>query len=138
MSLPGYDKVTGCIEFPELNWSNWSNRWLDQKPEKFYGYLKKGNHFVGEVALRQVEDNTYMISIIIEGSKRGNGYGKKGLVMLIDYAFNQLGATLVMDEFEQGRNVSDHLFKELGFETKKQGDLVIYSLSKDQYKKGAC
>lgn len=134
MSFDGYHPSTGCIDFPESKWASWGNLWLDNKPKRFYAYLEQEGKLVGEVALRYIEDkDAYMISIIIDGNHRGKGYGREGLKLLLKVGFKDLNAKLLIDEFEEGRNHSHNLFTSLGFESKKENGLMIYSLDRLSY-----
>lgn len=131
----GYGKIegTGCIEFNESVWKDWFDRWVNNIPERYYAYIIKvdENIPVGEVALRYVsEKNSYSVNIIIEAKHRGNGYSEQALRLLIDIAFNEIGADKVFDDFPKSRIKAENLFKKVGF--KRVSDDIV-ELTKQDY-----
>ena len=37
----GYHKDTGCIDFPESEWAEWYDYWINSEPERFFAYIKR-------------------------------------------------------------------------------------------------
>jgi len=124
---------TGCIDFNENAWRDWFSRWVNNLPERYYAYIIRvdENIPIGEVALRYVsEKNSYCINIIVEAKHRGNGFSERALRLLIDTAFNELGAYKVFDDFPKFRMSAEKLFKKVGF--KRISDDIV-ELTKQDY-----
>ncbi len=133
----GYGEIdgTGCIEFKESVWKDWFERWINNTPERYYAYIIKvdENIPVGEVALRRVnENNSYIVNIIVEAKYRGNRFSEQALRLLIDIAFNELGADNVFDDFPKSRITAESVFKKVGF--KRVSEDIVELTKKDYYK----
>ncbi|MGM9662106.1 MAG: GNAT family N-acetyltransferase [Oscillospiraceae bacterium] len=80
----------GTIDFPEEKWETWYKKWvLSDENWRYYRYLYSEDirSFVGEVAYHfDANCQAHIISIIIEATHRGKGYGKEGLSLLIEAA----------------------------------------------------
>lgn len=133
----GYGKNdgTGCIDFNESDWEDWFSRWVNNMPERYYTYIIKRdeNIPIGEAALRyDNEKNAYVVNIVVEAKYRGNGFSEQALRLLIDVAFNELGADKVIDEFHESRVSAEKVFKKVGFK-RISGEIV--ELIKQDYLK---
>lgn len=83
----------------------------------FFAYLKDDikNEFVGYVNYQYNEkDNRYECGVVIEASKRRNGYAKEGLKLLCNYAKEQ-GIKSLYDNFEIDRENTLKVFESIGF-----------------------
>ena len=83
----------------------------------FFAYLKDDikNEFVGYVNYQYNEkDNRYECGVVIEASKRRNGYAKEGLKLLCNYAKEQ-GIKSLYDNFEIDRENTLKVFESVGF-----------------------
>lgn len=117
-----YDNETGCIAFPKEKWQAWYNYFVGNEPKRFYAYIVRNEDgkFIGELNLHtNGDDNRYDMGIVIENSYRGKGYAAEALSLLLEYAFEKLGADCVHNDFEQTRIAAlrTHFsvgFKELG------------------------
>ena len=51
LNFDGYDKLTGCIAFPEKEWAHWYSYFIGQEPVRFYAYIvrESDGEFIGEV-----------------------------------------------------------------------------------------
>lgn len=129
----GEKDETGCIDFNENAWENWFSRWVNNMPERYYAYIIKAdeNIPVGEVALRyDSKKNSYCVNIIVEAKHRNNGFSEQALRLLIDIAFNDLGADKVFDDFPKSRISAEKVFNKVGFRRVSDG---IVELSKQEY-----
>ena len=131
----GYGETngTGCIDFNENAWRDWFSRWVNKMPERYYAYIIKVDEKlpVGEVALRYVsEKNSYCVNIILEAKHRGNGFSEQALKLLIDTAFNELGAEKIFDDFPKSRISAEKVFTKVGF--KRVSDDMV-ELTKQDY-----
>ena len=78
----------GTIPFPKERWADWYYRWITNCNDKrFYRYIKEDDTFVGEAAYRyDAERQIYIADVIIYAPYRGNGLGRKGLLLLCEAA----------------------------------------------------
>lgn len=106
LDFSGYDPDTGCLAFPEEEWKEWYEDWIDQEPERFYAYVmrKADRVFIGEVCLHHHgSDDFHEMGIVIEAAYRGKGYGKQALRLLLQYAFETMHVKAVHNTFETDR-----------------------------------
>ena len=137
LGFEGYDNDTGCIDFDETKWTGWYFSWFSSDDFKYYAYLMdKGTETpIGEVAIRyDPYKKTNMMSIIIEGKHRRNGYGKEGLILLLKKGFLDFQLEEISDEFPESRFLSKKLFEDIGFKvlSKKDGNIFI-QIKKDDF-----
>lgn len=80
----------GTIPFPEEEWDNWFEYWIDKKESKrFYRYIfhEETKTFVGEAAYHYDADaQVYIADVIVYAKNRGKGYGRQGLLLLCECA----------------------------------------------------
>ena len=119
MDFEGYDSLTGCIDFPEERWSAWHKHWTEGAPERFYAYIVRGNEFIGEVNLHKFPEDDYEdrynMGIIIESVHRGKGYAREAVGLLLETAFEEIGAASVHNEFESYRTAAVRVHTVNGF-----------------------
>lgn len=113
VTYEGYHYDTGCIDYPKSKWqASFEKR---QKENIFYAYIKVDDTFVGYVNYHiNVSANRYECGIVIEATKRGMGYAKIGLQLLIDEAKSH-GIHALYYNFEVDRGNTLKLFESLGF-----------------------
>ncbi len=137
LDFDGYDNATGCIDFNKSKWNRWYDSWFNNKNFRYYAYLieKESNIPIGEVAIRyDLSQKLNMMSIIIEGKHRTKGYGKEGLILLLNKGFKELELEEISDEFPEDRNISMTLFKEVGFKPlRKNGKDIILQIKKSYF-----
>ena len=88
----GYDRETGCIDFPMGDWRYWREIWLYQEPDRFSAYLRDidSGEFVGECCYYADErPNTVCVGILIAAKHRRKGYAAEGLKLLCERAFKR-------------------------------------------------
>lgn len=105
----------GTIPFPKECWADWHGRWIRNHNGKcFYRYIKENDTFVGEVAYHfDGERQIYLADVIIYAPYRGNGYGRRGLLLLCETA-KENGITELYDDIAID-NSSVALFLKCGF-----------------------
>ena len=129
LGFPGYHNDTGCIDFPVEDHSGWYARWIGAEPQRFYAYLReKGTgEFLGEVNLHETEGpGVYEMGIVLHSAQRGKGYSKEGIRLLLDYAFEELGARKVTNCFEPSREAALKIHKAAGFRVEKEENGLLY------------
>lgn len=109
-------KWGGTIDFSIDCWQDWYEKWILNPNKKFYRYLYsvEQDAFVGEVSYHF--DNEYQCTvcdIIIKNCYRGNGFGKKGLMLILDVA-KEKGLSVIYDNIAVD-NTAVKLFKQCGF-----------------------
>lgn len=118
INFDGYNKDTGCIDFPKNQWINWYSRMVNNKPKCFYAYItrKEDTAFVGEVNIHwNFEKNWYEMGIVLESKYRRMGYSVEALAKLLQVAFEEYNAPAVHNEFEVTRKVAIATHKAAGF-----------------------
>lgn len=115
VSYYGYHYDTGCIDFPKDKWEDTYNKRI--RENKFFAYIKDEtlNEYVGYVNYQyNKSDDRYECGVVIEASKRGNGYAKEGLKLLYAEA-KKNGITSLYDNFEIDRPNTLKVFEDVGF-----------------------
>ncbi|MBR0417839.1 MAG: GNAT family N-acetyltransferase [Erysipelotrichaceae bacterium] len=127
----------GCIPEADKEFERLLDSWIDEQPKRFYAYLKRieDGAFVGDVNYHyNAKDDKYDMGIVILDSERGKGYGKMGLSLLLERAFEVDGIPGLRNDFETTRTAVCHIHKAVGFkEVKWDGDIVVLELSKEDY-----
>lgn len=114
------------IDFSKDKWEDWYDRWLiNTNGKRFYRYIQEySGHYVGEAAYYYDEErNIYLISILIIDSKRGLGYGKHALKLLINEA-KKNGINEIYDDIAID-NTSVEMFLKNGFEIDHKTDTYV-------------
>lgn len=125
----GYVYKTGCIDFPK---NKWKDEYIRRKIEKmFFAYIKVNDDFVGYVNYHyNKNDNRYDCGIVIEASKRSNGYAKIGLKLLCDRARkNRINS--LYNNFEINRGSALEVFKSVGFKVIEKSSLKKFEKEND-------
>lgn len=139
LNFPGYQKSTGCIDFPKEQWERWYAFWINNKPTAYYGYIVRDTdrQFIGEVNLRyNLANDWYDMGIVIEGAYRGLGYSKKALNQLLQIAFEEYNAKAVHNDFENTRDRAYKLHIDAGFKitnNKNNNNVIDLVLEKKDY-----
>ncbi len=135
LEAPNYCKETGCIDFPKEAWARWYNTYIGQEPDRYYAYIVVDGVFVGEVNVYKDEKmNWYEMGIVIESVHRGKGYSRQALDLLLEQAFEKLGAEAVHNIFEETRTAAMKIHSSAGFcEYKRENGIVELLLTKKQY-----
>lgn len=114
----GYNKYTGCIDFPEDKWEKWYSWMVDNKPECYYAYIvrRDDNKFIGDVSIHfNKSKKWYEMGILIEAKYRGMGYAEEAISLLMDIAFNEYDALVVHNYFEEVRKAAYKMHINAGF-----------------------
>ncbi len=127
----------GCIPAPEDEWRRLWASWIGKTPERFYAFLqRKGDGaFVGDVNYHyNPKRDWYDMGIVIYAPERGKGYGKQGLHLLLDRAFQVDGISLLHNDFEPTREAAYHIHKAAGFREKGMVDGILQlELTREDY-----
>ena len=137
ISFDGYDKNTGCIDFPKSKWSNWYSYMVNNKPKCFYAYIvkKEDNTFIGEVNIHWNNDKSwYDMGIVIEAKYRGMGCSIEALKKLVKIAFVEYSAPSVRNTFENTRQAAIITHQKAGFNIINESNGVVdLIITKEDY-----
>ena len=117
---PYYNYDDGTIIFNEDRWKEMHDR--RKNNNEFFAYIKTNSDkkYVGTCNYKyDKESNRYECGVVIQHSKRGNGYSKLALQLLCNHAFNN-GVDELYDKFELDRKEALNLFLSVGFKVDKQ------------------
>ena len=134
--FPGYDPVSGCIDFCPERWETWYEKWIGRVPERFYAYLQREDGvFVGDVCYYPTgNDGERMIGIVIHSACRGMGYSGEGLRLLIGEAFSHEEIGALCNEFETTRTAAICAHRRAGFSMRYDGETVRPLLKREDVK----
>lgn len=107
VSYDGYNRDTGCIDFPESQWAEWHEHWAGHEPERFYAYIKRSGDgvWVGDVNFHYNPDKAWWdMGIVIYSPYRGKGYAAPALKLMLEHAFCKCGISRIHNDFEIARN----------------------------------
>ncbi len=110
-------KWGGTINFDESNWQDWYDYWIiNNEGIRFYRYLlNEDNEFVGEIAYHyDKERKLYISNIIIYSKYRNSGYGKDGLILLMENA-KKNNIDVLYDDIAVDNYNGQRLFMKCGF-----------------------
>lgn len=117
----------GTISFPKSQWHGWYQVWITGNQEQYYYrylYSVELDAFVGEIAYHYDQQHKiYITSIIIKAEFRGQGFGREGLVLLMQAA-KRNGVAALCDTIAID-NPSIALFQELGFIEKWRNEAFV-------------
>ena len=111
----------GTITFSDTDYKTWYEKWV-KGDDRYYYYVYLDDTFVGEAAY-YLDNEKYMINIIIDNRYRNMGIGNATLNLLIDDA-KQKGINELYDEISID-NPSINLFLKNGFMIVKQNNESI-------------
>ncbi len=127
----------GCIPEAESEWLQLQQSWVGKQPERFYAFLqrKSDGAFVGDVNYhRDAEQDWWDMGIVIYAPERGKGYGKQGLKLLLDQAFQIDGISCLHNDFETTREAGYRIHQAAGFQETGQADGIIHlELTQEDY-----
>lgn len=139
LAFDGYNRETGCIDFPQAKWQKWYDGWIGQEPKRFYAYLvrRQDNVFLGEIDLHQsAKGNWYEMGVVIEAKYRGLGYAGEALVLLLHEAFVHNHAQAVHNSFKPERRAALIIHLKAGFRiTAFRDGILSLELTREDYQK---
>lgn len=142
LHFSGYDKLTGCIAFPEEKWAGWYSHFIGQEPARFYAYIVRASdgQFIGEVNAHKSEnDSWYEMGIVLEAKYRGKGYSSAALGLLLQHVFEKMNGEAVHNSFEEKRIAAVHAHLSAGFTEYRQTNGILELLiTREQYLREAC
>ncbi len=127
----------GCIPAPEAEWQRLQTSWIGKEPERFYAFLRRKSDgaFVGDVNYHyDPKHDRHEMGIVIYAPERGKGYGKEGLRLLLERAFQADGIPLLHNDFEPTRKAACSIHKAAGFRHTGTVDGILQlELTREEY-----
>ncbi len=116
LNSPGYDPVTGCIDWPELHWDAFEEQLCMPAEERAYFYVfdSRIGEPVGHVYYT-VDGGVSSIGLNVIPTRRGQGLGAEFLELLLQRIREDTAVTEVINEFEDGRIAARRLHQKAGF-----------------------
>lgn len=116
LTHPGYDRSTGCIDWPESQWDAFEDRLRLPRGEHGYYFVEDG---VTGAALGHVhylvEECVASIGLNVIPSFRGQGLGHEFLAILLAAVQESTSAIEVVNEFEDERLAAVRVHRTAGF-----------------------
>lgn len=127
----------GCIPDPESEWDDLQKEWIGREPERFYAFLQRisDGAFVGDVNYHRSRDGDWCdMGIVIYAPERGKGYGRQGILLLLDRAFRMDGVAALHNDFESTRGAAYRIHRQAGFrEVGREGEIIHLALTREEY-----
>ena len=137
LNADGYHPETGCIAFPKQEWDNWYDYFVGQEPQRFYAYImrKTDGVFIGEVNIHKNPDTSwYNMGIVLEAPYRGKGYSTEALELLLQHAFERMGAEAVRNDFGRERISALRAHQTVGFTIlSEENGIMELQITREQY-----
>ena len=131
----------GCIPEPESEWMSLQEGWIGKEPERFYAFLQRkcDGAFVGDVNYHyNPEQRWWDMGIVVHAPERGKGYGRQGLLLLLDRAFKVDRISRLHNDFETTREAGYRIHKAAGFrETGIINGFVQLEITREEYMKAS-
>ncbi len=117
VSYPGYDRVTGCIEWPESQWDAFVERLALPADRQGYFYVRdcETGAFVGHAHCAVEPDGAAHIGLNVVPASRGRGLGELVLRLLVERVWRDTTAEQIVNEFEDAREPAVRTHRRSGF-----------------------
>ena len=92
------DKMKNPLPLTDNALEQWYSYWTKSAPSRYYAYIVSNDDYIGEAMLERTSDDyddCYAMNIFLQSSNRGQGFGSTAVQLLLDIAFNELGASTV-------------------------------------------
>jgi RimJ/RimL family protein N-acetyltransferase len=122
LTYPGYDLVTGCIDWPESDWPAFQAR-LALSPEwqgYYYVLDTDTDQFIGHIHYLVDPNGTAEIGFNVIPERRGEGLGAQFLRLLLERVWLDTSARLIVQEFEDERVAAVEVHRQCGFTPERE------------------
>lgn len=118
VGYPGYDRETGCIEWPESEWDAFAKRLALPADRQGYFYVRdtEAGAFVGHAHYMVEPDGAAHIGLNIVPARRGGGRGGQVLHLLVERIWQGTAVEEIVNEFDDERAAAASVHRKCGFE----------------------
>jgi RimJ/RimL family protein N-acetyltransferase len=118
----------GIVLFPVSKWQAFHDTYLTENPNYIYFHIYNlDSVMVGEVSARYDEDeHGYLLNIKVFAKYRGNHHGYDALYVFIEYLFDDIGATQILDNIASENVGARQLLERIGFDQDRMDNDVIW------------
>lgn len=117
VSHPGYDRDTGCVEWPESEWEAFAERLALPADRQGYFYVRdtETGELVGHAHYTIEPDGAAHIGLNIVPGCRGRGLGGRVLRLLVERVWRDTLAGEIVNDFEDEREPAARVHRRCGF-----------------------
>lgn len=117
VSHHGYDRDTGCIEWPESEWDAFAERLALPADRQGYFYVRDTDtgEFVGHAHYMIEPDRAAHIGLNIVPRYRARGRGEQVLRLLVERVWQDTVAVEIVNDFEDEREPAVRVHRRCGF-----------------------
>ncbi len=118
IGYPGYDRETGCIEWPESEWEVFAERLALPGGRQGYFHVRdtRAGTFVGHAHDTVELDGAAHLRLNIVPARRGRGLGGQVLQLLVERIWPQTAVEEVVNELDDGRVAAVSTHRTCGLE----------------------
>jgi len=143
VSYNGYDRDTGCIDYPDDALPDWYDFWIGHEPDRFYAYIRRtaDGVWIGDVNFHYTpEKDWWDMGIVIYAPYRGKHYAVPALKLMLDHAFLVCGISKIHNDFSIDRHevAAWETHRKAGFrELGTENGFLQMIITKEEYLKQA-
>ena len=117
VSHPGYDRATGCIEWPDSEWDTFVERLALPSDRQGYFYVRDTDtgEFIGHAHYTVEPHRAAHIGINVVPHRRARGLGEQVLRLLVERIWQDTGAVEIVNDFEDEREPAVRVHRRCGF-----------------------
>lgn len=117
VDYPGYDGVTGCIDWPESQWAAFEDRLRLPADRQGYFYVRDttARAVIGHAHYEVDGQGAAHIGINVVPAWRGRGVGERVLRLLVERIWRDTAADQIVNEFEDDRTPAVRTHLRCGF-----------------------
>ena len=117
LSYEGYDRDTGCIQWPESEWDAFAERLALPADRQGYFFVRDTatGEFVGHAHYTVQPDGAALIGLNVVPSRRARGLGERVLRPLVDRVWRDTTAVEIVNDFEDEREPAVCVHRRCGF-----------------------
>ena len=138
----------GTVEFTKELFKVWEDSYCESHTYKWVVYVKELDEIIGtiDVVRKNINFRTCEIGYCYGSIFWNKGYGTEALKAVLEYLFNKVGFELIEIKHQEENPASGRVMQKAGLkyetklreriidkETKKRANLVVYSLTKEEY-----
>lgn len=117
IDYPGYDRTTGCIDWPDGEWDAFEARLAQPVSRSGYYFVDDTSSaaYVGHAHYRVDDLRTAHVGLNVVPSRRGEGLGLAALDLIVTAIWESTEAVEVQNDFEDERTPAVRIHERAGF-----------------------